>query len=128
MSEKTNENSLLASAQASLDKAARMLNLDTNIYAMLRTNERTLTVSLPVEMDDGHVEVFTGYRVQHTTARGPGKGGIRYHPAVTQEEVTALAQLMTWKCSLVNVPFSGAKGGVSVNPRELSENELSYKG
>ncbi len=124
MPEKTNENSLLASAQASLDKAARMLNLDPNIYAMLKTNERTLTVSLPVEMDDGHVEVFTGYRVQHTTARGPGKGGIRYHPAVTQEEVAALAQLMTWKCSLVNVPFSGAKGGVSVNPRQLSENEL----
>ncbi|HEY84461.1 MAG TPA: Glu/Leu/Phe/Val dehydrogenase [Chloroflexi bacterium] len=124
MPKNTNENSLLANAQASFDKAARMLNLDPNIYAILRSNERALTVSLPVEMDDGHVEVFTGYRAQHTTARGPGKGGIRYHLAVTQEEVTALAQLMTWKCSLVNVPFSGAKGGVSVDPRKLSENEL----
>jgi glutamate dehydrogenase (NAD(P)+) len=75
-------------------------------------------------MDDGHVEVFQGYRVQHTSARGPGKGGIRYHPAVTLEEVTALAQLMTWKCALVNVPFSGAKGGISVDPRALSENEI----
>jgi len=124
MSNKINENSLLASAQAGLDKAARMLNLDPNIYAMLKTNERTLIVSLPVEMDDGRVEVFTGYRVQHSSARGPGKGGIRYHPDVTLDEVSALAQLMTWKCSLVNVPFSGAKGGVSVNARILSENEL----
>ncbi len=116
--------SFLASAQSALKDAATALNLDPNIYAILKTNERSLIVSVPVEMDDGHVEVFEGYRVQHTGARGPGKGGIRYHPAVSLEEVSALAQLMTWKCALVNVPFSGAKGGVSVNPRELSVNEL----
>ncbi len=116
--------SFLANAQASLTKAAQALNLDPNIFALLRTNSRSLIVSLPVEMDDGHVEVFTGYRVQHTTARGPAKGGIRYHPSVSLEEVSALAQLMTWKCSLVNVPFSGGKGGIAVDPRRLSENEL----
>ncbi len=116
--------SFLANAQASLTKAAQALNLDPNIFALLRTNSRALIVSLPVEMDDGHIEVFTGYRVQHTTARGPAKGGIRYHPSVTLEEVSALAQLMTWKCSLVNVPFSGGKGGIAVDPRRLSENEL----
>ncbi len=116
--------SFLANAQASLTKAAQALNLDPNIFALLRTNSRSLIVSLPVEMDDGHIEVFTGYRVQHTTARGPAKGGIRYHPSVTLEEVSALAQLMTWKCSLVNVPFSGGKGGIAVDPRRLSENEL----
>ena len=115
---------LLKNAQNALDRAAAGLNLDPNLYAVLRTNERALIVSVPVEMDDGHVEVFQGYRVQHTSARGPGKGGIRYHPAVTLEEVTALAQLMTWKCALVNVPFSGAKGGISVDPRALSENEI----
>jgi len=116
--------SLLASAQDSFEKAAAKLNLDPNIYAILKSNERSLIVSVPVEMDDGRVEVFQGYRVQHTSARGPGKGGIRYHPNVTLEEVTALAQLMTWKCALVNVPFSGAKGGIAVDPRQLSENEL----
>ena len=116
--------SFLANAQASLTKAAQALNLDPNIFALLRTNSRSLIVSLPVEMDDGHIEVFTGYRVQHTTARGPAKGGIRYHPSVMLEEVSALAQLMTWKCSLVNVPFSGGKGGIAVDPRRLSENEL----
>jgi glutamate dehydrogenase (NAD(P)+) len=115
---------LLANVQGSFTKAAQQLNLDPNIYNLLRTNERSLIVSVPVEMDDGHVEVFSGYRVQHTRARGPGKGGIRYHAGVTLEEVTALAQLMTWKCALVNVPFSGAKGGINVNPRDLSENEL----
>ncbi len=116
--------SFLANAQASLTKAAQNLNLDPNIFAILKTNNRSLIVSLPVEMDDGRIEVFTGYRVQHTSARGPAKGGIRYHQSVSLEEVSALAQLMTWKCSLVNVPFSGGKGGISVDPRQLSENEL----
>ena len=116
--------SFLAHAQKSLKTAATALNLDPNIYAILKTNSRALIVSLPVEMDDGHIEVFTGYRVQHTTARGPAKGGIRYHTSVTLEEVSALAQLMTWKCALVNVPFSGGKGGIAVDPRQLSENEL----
>lgn len=116
--------SFLENAQKGLKTAAMALNLDPNIYAILKTNSRSLIVSLPVEMDDGHIEVFTGYRVQHTTARGPAKGGIRYHTSVTQEEVSALAQLMTWKCSLVNVPFSGGKGGIAVDPRRLSENEL----
>lgn len=116
--------SLYDNVQASLKRAAMQLNLDPNLYNVLKTNERSLIVSIPVEMDDGRIEVFTGYRVQHTHARGPGKGGIRYHTGVTLEEVAALAQLMTWKCALVNVPFSGAKGGIDVNPRNLSENEL----
>lgn len=115
---------LMASASDALQKAATNLNLDPNIYAVLRTNERSLMVSVPIEMDDGRVEVFQGFRVQHTTSRGPGKGGIRYHPAVTLEEVSALAQLMTWKCALVNVPFGGAKGGITVDPTALSEKEL----
>lgn len=127
MTANTNQNygaTLLASAQGALHRAAKGLNLDPNIYAVLKTNERALVVSVPVEMDDGRIEVYQGFRVQHATVRGPGKGGIRYHPAVTLEEVSALAQLMTWKCALVNVPFGGAKGGISVDPRALSENEL----
>ena len=86
---------------------------------MLRYPTRELTVYIPVQMDDGHLEVFTGFRVQHSIARGPAKGGIRYAPDVTLDEVRALASWMTWKCAVVNIPFGGAKGGVICDPRKL---------
>src|SRR5436309_13511613 len=89
---------LLHSALAQLDRAAKALNLDPGMHRFLQQSERMLIVALPVTMDDGHLEVYTGYRVQHSTGRGPGKGGIRVHPAVTLEEVQGLAMLMTWTC------------------------------
>ena len=115
---------MLFSARAHLDDAAERLGLNPNIHKVLQTCERSLTVSLPVEMDDGSIEVYTGYRVQHTSVRGPCKGGVRYHADVSIEEVTALAQLMTWKCAVLDLPYGGAKGGISVSPRNLSETEL----
>ncbi len=115
---------MLYSALNHLDDAAERLQLNPNIHRILRTCERSLTVSLPIETDDGEIAVYTGYRVQHTTVRGPGKGGVRYHADVTLEEVTALAQLMTWKCAVLDLPYSGAKGGISVSPETLSEYEL----
>jgi glutamate dehydrogenase (NAD(P)+) len=115
---------MLRSAQNHLDDAAERLNLNPSIHRVLRSCERSLTVSLPIETDDGEIEVYTGYRVQHTSARGPCKGGIRYHANVTLEEVTALAQLMTWKCAVLDLPYGGAKGGIAVSPNILSENEL----
>ena len=112
-------------AQASrFDFAARKLNLDQGIWKVLRYPSREIIVHIPVSMDDGSVEVFTGYRVQHSVARGPGKGGIRYSPDVTLDEVRALASWMTWKCAVVNIPFGGAKGGVICDPRKLSQGEL----
>ncbi|HEY7913444.1 MAG TPA: Glu/Leu/Phe/Val dehydrogenase dimerization domain-containing protein, partial [Blastocatellia bacterium] len=93
------------------DEAAHLLNLDPNIYKILRWPNREITVYIPVLMDDGNYQVFTGYRVQHNFARGPAKGGIRYSPDVTLDEVRALAAWMTWKCAVVNIPFGGAKGG-----------------
>ena len=107
-----------------LDEVAERLQLDPGIHAMLRQPERELIVAVPVMMDDGRIEVFTGYRVQHSSARGPCKGGIRYHPEVNLNEARALAALMTWKCAVVNVPFGGAKGGVTCNPRQMSEAEI----
>ena len=107
-----------------LDDVARRLNLDPGIHAILRQPERELTVAIPVALDDGQIEVFTGYRVQHSSARGPCKGGIRYHPDVNLNEVRALAALMTWKCAVVNIPYGGAKGGVACDPRQMSENEI----
>ena len=107
-----------------LDEVAEWLNLDPGIHAILRQPERELIVSIPVRMDDGQVQVFTGYRIQHSSARGPCKGGIRYHPDVNLNEVRALAALMTWKCALVDIPFGGAKGGVQCDPRQMSENEI----
>ena len=107
-----------------LDDVAQRLNLDPGIHAILRQPERELTVAIPVAMDDGQIEVFTGYRVQHSSARGPCKGGVRYHPDVNLNEVRALAALMTWKCAVVNIPYGGAKGGVECDPRQMSENEL----
>lgn len=115
---------MLQSAQNHLDDAAERLSLNPNIHRILRSCERSLTVSLPIETDDGEIEVYTGYRVQHTSVRGPGKGGVRYHADVTLEEVTALAQLMTWKCAVLDLPYGGAKGGICVSPNTLSENEL----
>ena len=106
------------------DDVARRLNLDPGIHAILRQPERELTVAVPVVMDDGLVKVFTGYRVQHSSARGPCKGGIRYHPDVNLNEVRALAALMTWKCAVVGIPYGGAKGGVQCDPMQMSKDEI----
>jgi len=112
-------------AQASrFDEAATRLNLDAGIWKVLRYPTREIIVHIPVGMDDGSIEVFTGYRVQHSMARGPGKGGIRYAPDVTLDEVRALASWMTWKCAVVNIPFGGAKGGVICDPKKMSQGEL----
>ncbi|MBL8695311.1 MAG: Glu/Leu/Phe/Val dehydrogenase [Planctomycetes bacterium] len=109
---------------ARFDKAAEKLQLDPDVYRILRQPDRELTVSLPVRMDSGRIEVFTGYRVQHNIARGPYKGGIRYAPDVSIDEVRALAAWMTWKCAVVDVPFGGAKGGVICDPLKMSATEL----
>jgi len=108
------------------DLAANALELSNDVRAMIKYPERMLTVTLPVRMDAGHIQLFTGYRVQHSTSRGPAKGGIRYHPNVTLDEVKALATWMTWKCAVVNIPFGGAKGGVTCNPKEMSQHELEH--
>src|SRR5437762_10892110 len=115
---------LLRSALSQLDRAAQALNLDPGMHRFLQQPERTLIVALPVTMDDGRLEVFTGYLVQHSTGHGPGKGGIRFHPSVTLEEVQGLAMLMTFKCAVTDLPLGGAKGGVAVDPRKLSKNEV----
>jgi len=107
-----------------IDAAAKKLNLDRSIHKTLRTPRRSLIVTFPVKMDNGEVEVFTGYRVQYNYVRGPSKGGIRYHPDVTLEEMTALAGLMALKCAVVDVPFGGAKGGVACEPKKMSMGEL----
>ena len=106
------------------DKAAAHLDLKTGIKEMLRKPKRELTVNFPVKMDDGSVNIFTGYRVHHSAILGPTKGGIRYHPDVTLDEVRAMAMWMTWKCSVVGLPYGGAKGGVVCNPKEMSQHEL----
>jgi glutamate dehydrogenase (NAD(P)+) len=109
---------------ARFDEAASRLNLDPGIWKVLHYPSREIIVHIPVSMDDGTIEVFTGYRVQHSTARGPGKGGIRYAPDVSLDEVRALASWMTWKCAVVNIPFGGAKGGVICDPKHMSQGEL----
>lgn len=106
------------------DEAATRLNLDPNIYKILRWPNREITLYIPVMMDDGNFQVFTGYRVQHNFARGPAKGGLRFSPDVSLDEVRALAAWMTWKCAVVNIPFGGAKGGIICDPREMSPTEL----
>jgi len=111
-------------AVAQFNEAAEAMHLDTNLRERLKLPQRSLLVSVPVKMDDGHVEVFTGYRVQHDSARGPCKGGIRYHPDVNLGEVAALAMWMTWKCAVADLPYGGAKGGVRVDPKKLSRGEL----
>ncbi len=112
------------SAEARFDTAAARLGLDDGICKVLRSPSRELTVHIPVQLDDGRIEVFTGYRVQHSIARGPAKGGIRFAPDVTIDEVRALASWMTWKCAVVNIPFGGGKGGVICDPTLLSQSEL----
>ena len=111
-------------AQIQFDMAAEALKLDAGLRQVLRTPKRILEVSLPTKMDNGQVKVLTGYRVQHNVARGPGKGGVRFHPNVTLDEVKALAAWMTWKTAVVNVPFGGAKGGVICDPKRMSKSEL----
>lgn len=111
-------------AAARFDEAASRLNLDEGLRKVLKSPAREITVNIPVQLDDGRIEVFTGYRVQHSIARGPGKGGIRFSPDVTLDEVRALASWMTWKCAVVNIPFGGAKGGVICQPNLLSDSEL----
>ncbi|MDW7978854.1 MAG: Glu/Leu/Phe/Val dehydrogenase, partial [Candidatus Caldarchaeum sp.] len=108
----------------SVRDAAEHLNLDPGIHEVLKTPKRVVVVSIPVRMDSGSLKVFTGVRVQHSNARGPYKGGIRYYPSVDVDEVTALAMLMTWKCAVADLPYGGAKGGVACNPKELSTAEL----
>ncbi|HKQ56632.1 MAG TPA: Glu/Leu/Phe/Val dehydrogenase [Candidatus Eisenbacteria bacterium] len=114
----------LANAERQFDEAADRLNLPPGIREVIKRPRRTTIVSLPVPMDDGTLKVFTGYRVQHSIVRGPAKGGIRYHPDVTREEVEALAAWMTWKCAVVNIPFGGGKGGIVCDPGKMSKGEL----
>lgn len=114
----------LNSAIQQLDIVAEILDLDSSIYEILRYPKKSIKVSVPVKMDDGGVKVFIGFRVQHNDGRGPYKGGIRYHPSVNLQEVTALAMWMTWKCAVVGIPYGGAKGGVCCDPQKLSLNEL----
>jgi glutamate dehydrogenase (NAD(P)+) len=109
---------------ARFDFAAHKLNLDDGLWKLLRSPAREIIVHFPVAMDDGHIEIFTGFRVQHNIARGPAKGGIRYAPDVNLDEVRALASWMTWKCAVVNIPFGGAKGGIICDPKSMSRGEL----
>lgn len=108
------EDNPFESMMSRFDNAAKLLDLDPNIYRILRCPTREMTVYIPTMMDDGHYEVFVGYRVQHNFARGPAKGGIRYAPDVTLDEVRALAAWMTWKCAVVNIPYGGGKGALCV--------------
>jgi glutamate dehydrogenase (NAD(P)+) len=111
-------------AVSQFDQAAELMGLDSNLRERLKFPQRSLVVSIPIRMDDGRVEVYTGYRVQHDSSRGPSKGGIRFHPEVNLGEVAALAMWMTWKCALADLPYGGAKGGVAVSPKRLSRAEL----
>jgi len=123
VSEEANE---WRTAQRQFDAAAEIIGLEPHLREVLREVQREFTCHFPVEMADGSIEVFTGYRVQHNINRGPAKGGIRYHPDVSLDEVKALAMWMTWKCAVVNIPYGGAKGGVIVDPRRLSPRELEH--
>jgi len=119
-----NEKNPWLAAAARFDEAAMRLHLDDGMCKVLRSPAKEITVHIPVQLDDGRLEVFTGYRVQHSIARGPSKGGIRFAPDVTLDEVRALASWMTWKCAVVNIPFGGGKGGVICDPHILSDAEL----
>ncbi|MGE5602000.1 MAG: Glu/Leu/Phe/Val family dehydrogenase [Nitrososphaerales archaeon] len=125
VTEKPAKQDLWDTVLGSLDDVAARLSLDPGIHAILREPERELTVAVPVVMDDGSIKVFKGYRVQHSSARGPCKGGIRYHPDVNLNEVKGLAAMMTWKCAVVNIPFGGGKGGIQVDPTGMSQGELA---
>ncbi|MDA3793343.1 MAG: Glu/Leu/Phe/Val dehydrogenase [Elusimicrobia bacterium] len=109
-----------------LDEVAREINLDEGIHEKLKYPKRILTVSVPIYLESGKIKVYQGYRVQHSIERGPAKGGIRYHPDVTLDEIKALAMWMTWKCAVVNIPYGGAKGGVVCNPAEMTLKELEH--
>jgi glutamate dehydrogenase/leucine dehydrogenase len=111
-------------ALQNFDAAADAMGLDNDVRTMIKYPERVLTVSVPIRMDDGRIRRFEAYRVQHSTARGPAKGGIRFHTQVTLDEVKALATWMTWKCAVVNIPFGGGKGGVTCDPKHMSQHEL----
>ena len=119
-----NEENPFDAMMSRFDRAAELLDLEPGIYKILRNPEKQITVSCPIVLDNGEVEVFTGHRVLYNTSRGPGKGGIRFDMRVTLEEVTALAAWMTWKCAVVNIPFGGAKGGVVCDPLKMSVGEL----
>src|SRR6059058_4466551 len=118
------EDNPFESMMSRFDRAAQLLNLDSDLYAVMRVPNRELKVYIPTRMDSGRIQVFEGFRVQHNFARGPAKGGIRYSPDVNIDEVRALAAWMTWKCAVVNVPFGGAKGGVICDPAQMSLGEL----
>jgi glutamate dehydrogenase (NAD(P)+) len=120
----TGELNVFESAEARFETAAKKLGLEQGVYRFLKCPEREITVYIPVALDAGRLEVFTGYRVLHSTVRGPGKGGIRFAPDVSIDEVRALAAWMTWKCAVVDIPFGGAKGGVICDPSKLSKAEL----
>jgi len=120
----TQESNPWEAQAARFELAAAKLNLDKGLWKILSQPSREVIVHIPVQMDDGHIELFTGYRVQHSTARGPAKGGLRYSPEVNLDEVRALAAWMTWKCAVVNIPFGGAKGGIICDPKKMSQSEL----
>jgi glutamate dehydrogenase (NAD(P)+) len=107
-----------------LDEAAEKINLDPNLLKIIKEPRKVTIVKLPIQMDDGTFQVFAGYRVQHSIVRGPGKGGIRYHPGVNLDEVKSLAAWMTWKCAVMGIPFGGAKGGITCDPKKMSQGEL----
>ena len=123
-SEDTSHDTAWDTALAQLDEVAELMGLAPGVHQILRSPKRSLSVSVPFRMDDGSTRVYEGYRVHHNVTRGPAKGGIRYHPDVGLDEVKALAMWMTWKCAIAGIPFGGAKGGVAVNPKELSRSEL----
>jgi glutamate dehydrogenase (NAD(P)+) len=118
------EDNPFESMMSRFDRAAQLLHLDSDLYAVMRVPNRELKVYIPTRMDSGRIQVFEGFRVQHNFARGPAKGGIRYSPDVNIDEVRALAAWMTWKCAVVNVPFGGAKGGIICDPTQMSIGEL----
>jgi glutamate dehydrogenase (NAD(P)+) len=118
------DRSIFAAMLEEFDVAARILNLEPGIWKILTHPKRQITVSCPIQMDDGEIEVFTGYRVQYNITLGPAKGGIRYHPGVTLDEVTALAAWMTWKCAVAHIPFGGGKGGIICDPTKMSQREI----
>src|SRR3989344_4236617 len=116
--------SAFANALEQLKQVKDLIGIDDNIYSQLQLPNRVLEVAIPVKMDNGQIKMFVGYRAQYNNARGPYKGGIRFHPNVSKDEVMALSAWMTWKTAVVNLPLGGGKGGVIVNPKELSEQEL----
>jgi glutamate dehydrogenase (NAD(P)+) len=126
LTRETSERNAFQVAQAQLDRAAAELDLDPDVHAILRQPVRELHVSLPVRMDDGAIRVFKAFRVQHNDARGPAKGGIRFHPEESIDTIRALASWMTWKCALADLPLGGGKGGVICNPKEMSSRELEF--